>query len=63
MAYPDCSFSSFDEVSDDSKYVYEDLARLGFSEFSTLQIPDMQVVLSLAQFLKRTESQRRTLES
>ena len=62
MAYPDC-ISSWEETPDDSKWVYEALARLGFTEFSTLPIPDMQVVLSLAQFLKRAERQRRTLES
>ena len=54
---------SWDELPDDSKFVYEALARLGFSEFSNLPLPDMQVVLALAQFLKRAQKQRETWQS
>jgi len=63
MATPDCRFSSWDEVSDDSKFVYDALARLGFTELSTLPLADIQVVLALAQFLKRAQGCRETWES
>jgi len=45
---------SWDELDDDSKFVYEALACLGFSEFSTLPSADMSLVLALALHLKRT---------
>jgi hypothetical protein len=48
---------SWDELDDDSKFVYEALARLGFSEFSTLPIADMSLVLTLALHIKRTQGQ------
>ena len=54
---------SWDELDDDSKFVYEALARLGFSEFSTLPVADMSVVLALALHLKRTQGQSETWES
>jgi hypothetical protein len=52
-----------DELDDDSKFVYEALARLGFSDFSTLPIADMSLVLALALHLKRTQGQPEQLES
>ena len=51
---------SWDELDDDSKFVYEALARLGFSEFSTLPIADQSLVLALACHLKN--SSQRTAE-
>ena len=48
---------SWDQLDDDSKFVYEALARLGFSDFSTLPIADMSLVLGLALHLKRTQKQ------
>lgn len=54
---------SWDELPDDSKFVYEALAKLGFSEFSTLPLPDMSLVLALALHLKRTQGQPEMQES
>jgi hypothetical protein len=54
---------SWDELDDDSKFVYEALARLGFGEFSTLPVADMSVVLALALHLKRTQAKPETWES
>jgi hypothetical protein len=54
---------SWDEIPDDSKFVYEALARLGFTEFSTLPLPDMQLVLALALHIKRTQAQPEFWES
>jgi len=48
---------SWDGLPDDSKFVYEALAKLGFSEFSQLPRPDMQLVLALALHLKRIQGQ------
>jgi len=61
MAAP--SVPHWEKLSDDSRYVYEALARLGFSEFSMLPLPDMSLVLSLAQYLKRTQRKPETWES
>lgn len=54
---------SWDELPDDSKFVYEALAKLGYGEFSTLPLPDMQLVLALALHLKRTQKQPESYES
>lgn len=52
------SLPDWENLPDDSHYVYEALTRLGFSEFSTLPLPDMQLVLALALHLKRTQGQQ-----
>jgi len=54
---------SWDELPDDSKWVYEALAQLGFSEFHTLPLPDMSLVLALALHLKRTHGKPEVWES
>jgi hypothetical protein len=54
-ATQDSTCFSWDELSDDSKFVYEALTRLGFTEFSTLPIPDMRLVLAPTHYLKRTQ--------
>lgn len=54
---------SWDQLDDDSIFVYEALARLGFSDFSTLPIADMSLVLALALHLKRTQGQPESWES
>ena len=56
------SIPDWENISDDSQYVYEALARLGFSDFSTLPA-DMQLVLALALHLKRTQGQGEMWES
>jgi hypothetical protein len=53
-----CLSKSWDELDNDSKFVWEALARLGFSDFSTLPVADMSLVLALALHLKN--SYRRT---
>ena len=55
--------SSWEEVPDDSKWVFEALARLGFGEFSTLPIADMSLVLALALHLKRSQRAAEVWES
>jgi len=42
------SLPDWENLSDDSRYVYEALAKLGFGEFHTLPLPDMSLVLALA---------------
>ena len=49
------SLPDWDNLEDDSRYVYEALAKLGYGEFSTLPLPDMSLVLALALHLKRTQ--------
>ena len=51
------SIPDWDNLEDDSRYVYEALAKLGYGEFSTLPLPDMSLVLALALHLKNS-SQR-----
>ena len=51
------SIPDWNDISDDSKFVYEALARLGFADFSTLPTADMSLVLALAIHLKRTQGQ------
>jgi hypothetical protein len=64
MAGSDSSaFSCWDDIPDDSKFVYEALARLGFSEFSTLPVADMSLVLALALHLKNSQSTAEVWES
>jgi hypothetical protein len=57
------SLPDWENLSDDSRYVYEALTKLGFTEFSTLPLPDMQLVLALALHLKRTQGQPELYES
>jgi hypothetical protein len=57
------SLPDWENLSDDSRYVYEALTQLGFTEFSTLPIPDMQLVLALALYLKRTQGRHEFWES
>ena len=52
MAIPDCSFSSWEEIPDDSKFIYEALAKLDFTDFATLSIADQSLVLALALHIK-----------
>jgi hypothetical protein len=54
---------TWDEQDDDSKFVYEALARLGFNDFSTLPIAEMSLVLALALHLKRSQGQPEMWES
>ena len=57
-------FSSWDDIPDDSKWVYEAMARLGFAcEFSDLSLGQMQLALALAAQLKRTQGQPEVWES
>jgi len=56
----DCSLPDWENLEDDSHWVYEALAKLGYGEFSQLSTPDMSVVLALAIHLKRC---RRTAEA
>lgn len=46
---------SWDELDDDSKISLRSTSRLGFGDFSTLPIADMQPVLALALHLKRSQ--------
>lgn len=50
----DCSLPDWENLDDDSRYVYEALAKLGFTEFSTLPLPDMSLVLALALHFKNS---------
>ena len=50
----DSTCFSWDELPDDSKWVYEALAQLGYCDFSVLAIADQSLVLALAIHLKRT---------
>jgi len=52
------SLPDWGNLSDDSQYVYEALAQLGFSDFSTLSIADQSLVLALALHFKNVS--RRT---
>ena len=52
MAIPDCSFSSWEEIPDDSQFIYEALAKLDFIDFAALTIADQSLVLALALHLK-----------
>ena len=64
MATPDCSFSSWEELRDDSKFVYEAMARLGFvGNFSDLPVADMQLILALALHLKNSQRRAEMWES
>lgn len=65
MASLDSSyFSCWDDVPDDSKFVYEAMASLGFvCEFSDLDISEMQLALELAVALKRAQGRTETLDS
>jgi hypothetical protein len=57
-------FSSWDDIPDDSKFVYEAMAALGFlCEFSQLSVGQMQMALGLAEHLKRAQSAVGTWES
>jgi hypothetical protein len=56
------SIPDWENLSDDSQYIYTALAKLGFSDFSTLSITDQSLVLALALHLKNA-SRRSTWES
>jgi hypothetical protein len=56
------SIPDWDNIPDDSKWIFESMARLGFSEFAELTISDQQLVLALALHLKNS-STRETWES
>lgn len=49
------SIPDWDQLPDDSKFVYEALAQLGWDDFSTLPTADMSLVLALALHLERTQ--------
>ena len=57
------SIPDWENLPDDSRYVYEALARLGFSDFAALSIADQSLCLALAIHLKRTEGRREMWES
>jgi hypothetical protein len=57
------SIPDWDNLSDDSQYVYEALARLGFSDFSSLPTGDMSLVLALALHLKNSQRRADVWES
>ena len=57
------SISSWEEIPDDTKWVFEALAKLGFSDFATLSISDQSLCLALAIHLKRTEGKSEYWES
>jgi len=57
------SLPDWENLPDDSRYVYQALAQLGFTEFSTLPLPDMSLVLALALHLKRTQGRPEMWES
>jgi hypothetical protein len=42
------SLPDWENLPDDSQYVYEAMAKLGFSEFNSLPMSDMSLVLALA---------------
>lgn len=43
------------DLPDDRKRVYEAMARMGFDQLAELSITDQQLVLALAQHLKRSQ--------
>ena len=57
------SIPDWDNLEDDSRYVYEALAKLGYGEFNTLPLPDMSLALALALHLKRTQGKSEMWES
>jgi hypothetical protein len=58
------SIPDWENLEDDSRYVYEAMAKLGFVvDFSDLPIADMQLILALALHLKRTQGQPEMWES
>jgi len=54
------SLPDWENLEDDSRYIYEALAKLEFGEFSTLSIADQSLVLALALHLKRTQGKSQT---
>jgi len=50
----DCSLPDWQNLDDDSRYVYEALAKLGYCDFSTLSIADQSLVLALALHYKNS---------
>jgi len=57
MANADITSQSWDVLPDDSKWIFESMARLGFVEFGTLSTSDQSLVIGFALHLKRV-SQR-----
>ena len=55
-SFDSSGFSCWDNIPDDTKFVYEAMAKLGFvCEFSELNLGQMQVALALAEQLKRSQ--------
>jgi len=54
---------SWDELPDDSKWIFESMARLGFCEFADLTISDQQLIISLACHLKNSSRRAEVYES
>ena len=48
------SILDWENLEDDSRYIYEALARLEFGEFSTLTIADQSLLLALALHYKNS---------
>jgi len=65
MAYTDSSaFSVFLTIQDDSKYVHQAMRELEFfGEFSDLTIVEMQCVLLMAEYYKRSAAEADEWES
>jgi hypothetical protein len=47
------SITEFEDLPDDSRWVYEALARLEFGDYANLSTADQSLVLGLALHLKR----------
>jgi hypothetical protein len=65
MAGSDSSaFSCWDDIPDDTKFVYQAMATLGFlCEFSELSVGQQQIALALAQQFKCCQRTPETWES
>ena len=59
----DCSLSDWDNLSDDSKWIYEAMARLELAEFAELSISDQSAVVALALHLKRSHARTGNYQS
>jgi hypothetical protein len=57
------SVTDWDNLPDDSKWIFESMARLGFAEFADLTIADQSLVLALAIHLKRTSQRAERYEA
>ena len=65
MAYTDSSaFPVFLNISDDSKFMHRAMHEMGFvCEFADLTTEEMQVILAMAEYLKRSAAQADEWES